>query len=68
MGSAATLFWGLLFGSIGTGYLIYGRKQRRVVPLVTGLALIAYPYFVPNLVLMVIIGAVLIAVPYFIKA
>jgi hypothetical protein len=61
----AMLLWGLLFGSIGLGYFIYGKKQRAVVPLLCGLGLIVFPYFVPNTVLLVGVGAVLIAIPYF---
>jgi hypothetical protein len=63
----AWLLWGLLFGSIGLGYFIYGKKQRSVVPLICGLALMAYPYFVTNLVLMVGLGVVLCAIPYFLR-
>ena len=61
------LLWGLLFGSIGLGYFIYGRKQSAVVPLVCGLALIVFPYFVSNMMLLVGIGVVLIAIPYFLR-
>ena len=60
----AWLLWGVLFGSIGLGYFIYGRKQRSVVPLICGLLLMAFPYFVTNLVLLVSIGVVLCAIPY----
>jgi hypothetical protein len=63
----AWLLWGLLFGSIGLGYFIYGKKQRSVVPLICGLVLMAFPYFVTNLVLLVGIGAVLCAIPYFLR-
>ena len=56
-----------MFGSIGLGYLIYGRKQRAVVPLLCGLALMIYPYFVANTILLVVIGAALIAIPYFFR-
>ena len=66
--STAAIFWGLLFGSIGLGFFIYGRKQQRVAPLVCGLILMAFPYFVSNTILLVVIGAVLIAAPYFIKS
>jgi hypothetical protein len=65
--TAATLLWGLLFGSIGTGFLIYGRNQRAAVPLVCGLALIVFPYFVTNVPLMIGIGIVLCAIPYFLR-
>jgi hypothetical protein len=61
------LLWGLLFGSIGLGYFIYGKKQRAVVPLVCGLALMLFPYFVSNPYLLAGIGAVLSAVPYFLR-
>jgi hypothetical protein len=63
----AVLLWGLLFGSIGLGYFIYGKKQRAAVPLVCGLGLMIFPYFVPNTTLLVGVGAMLIAIPYFLR-
>ena len=63
----AWLLWGLLFGSIGLGFFLYGKKQRAVVPLVCGLTLMIFPYFVSSTLLLVAIGAVLIAVPYFVR-
>jgi predicted membrane protein len=63
----ASLLWGLLFSSIGLGFFIYGKKQRAVVPLVCGLVLMIFPYFVPNTLLLVAIGAVLVALPYFLR-
>lgn len=63
----SSLLWGLLFGSIGLGYLIYGRKQRAVVPLLCGLALMVFPYFVSSNILLVAIGVVLMAIPYFFR-
>jgi hypothetical protein len=57
----------VLFGSIGLGYFIYGKKQRAVVPLVCGLVLMLFPYFISNVVLLVVIGAVLTAIPYFLR-
>jgi len=57
----------LLFGSIGLGYLIYGRKQRAVVPLLCGLSLMVFPYFVSSNILLVAIGVVLMAIPYFFR-
>ena len=65
--NTSSLLWGLLFGSIGLGFLIYGRKQRAVVPLICGLGLMVFPYFVSNTILLVAIGAVLIAIPYFVR-
>lgn len=63
----AWLLWGLLYGSIGLGFFVYGKKQRAPVPLVCGIALMVFPYFVSNVLLLVAIGAVLIAIPYFFR-
>jgi hypothetical protein len=57
----------LLFGSIGLAFFVYGRRQKRVVPLITGVALMIFPYFVSNTLLLVALGAALIAVPYFVR-
>ena len=65
--STASLLWGLLFGSIGVGFFIYGKRQSMVVPLLCGLALIVYPYFVTNTWLLLLIGIALMAVPYFLR-
>jgi hypothetical protein len=67
MDSAAMLMWNVLFGGIGVGYFIYGKKQRKPVPLVTGIALFGYSYLMPNITALVLVGLALIAVPRFIK-
>ena len=65
--STSSLLWGVLFGSIGLGFVIYGRRQRAVVPLLCGFALMAFPYFVANTILLVLIGIALMAIPYFFR-
>ena len=67
MFSASFLFASLLWGSVGLGYFIYGKKQRSVVPLVCGLALMLFPYFVSNMMLLVGIGVFLVIIPYFLR-
>lgn len=67
LGSTAVLMWGLLFGAIGTGFFIYGRKQKAIVPLCVGIALCVFPYFIANVYALVLIGVVLIAIPYFVR-
>jgi hypothetical protein len=62
---ASTLWWGLLFGSIGLGYFVYGRKQRAIVPLVCGIALMLFPYVVSGTTWIVVIGVALMLVPRF---
>jgi hypothetical protein len=63
----SSLLWGLLFGSIGLGFFVYGRRQKMIVPLTCGVVLMIFPYFVPNTVLLVIVGVTLIAIPYFVR-
>jgi hypothetical protein len=57
----------LVFGSVGLGFFIYGKKQRAVVPLICGIALIVFPYFVSNVMLLVGVGVLLAAIPYFFR-
>lgn len=63
----AVLLWGVIFGSVGLGFLIYARRQRAIVPLVVGIALTVYPFFVSNVYALVLIGLALSAAPYFIR-
>jgi hypothetical protein len=63
----AELLWGVLFSSIGLGYFIYGRRQGKTIPLLCGVVLMAYPYFMPNTIALVITGAIFAAVPYFVR-
>ena len=59
-----TLIFSVLFGSIGVGYFIYGKKQQRLVPLLAGVGLCALPYFLPNPYAAVIVGLILTAAPW----
>jgi hypothetical protein len=67
MEDTTLLIWAMLFGAIGLGYLTYGRRQKAIVPLLVGVALIVFPYFTPNLYLLLAVGAALVAIPYFIR-
>ena len=67
MTTEASLFWGLIFGSIGFGFFLYGKKQRKPVPLACGIALMVYPYFIGSTLGMIAIGVVLMAIPYFVR-
>ena len=67
MANTAALIWSSLFGVVGLAYFVYGKKQNLFIPLFCGIALMAYPYFVANVVLLVIIGVVVAALPYFFR-
>ena len=57
----------LLFGSIGIGYFIYGRRQAQAVIRYTGIALMFYPYLFTDTLLLVVVGIGLLFVPRFLK-
>ena len=57
----------MMFGAIGLGFFIYGRKQKAAVPLLTGMALMVIPFFISNVYLLVISGVALMALPYFVR-
>jgi hypothetical protein len=61
------LLWGVVFGSLGLGFFIYGRRQQAVVPLVVGIALFIVPYLITNVYLLVLAGIVLVALPYLVR-
>ena len=68
LGSTAVLIWGMIFGAIGFGFFLYGRKQKAVVPLITGIALCVVPYFIANVYALVMVGVILMAVPFFVRS
>jgi len=65
MEGTSLLVWGMIFGAIGLGFFTYGKKQKAVVPLFTGIALFVFPYFISNVYLLVVVGIALIVLPYF---
>ena len=62
-----SLLWMVLFGAIGLGYFVYGRKQKRAMPWVSGIGLMVFPYFVSGTFTMIAVGAILVALPYFVR-
>jgi hypothetical protein len=58
---ADTLIASLIIGGIGTVSFVYGKKQGRVPQMVVGFLLMAYPYFISNIFLMIGIAIALLA-------
>jgi hypothetical protein len=54
--SAANLIAGFVFGSIGFIAFFYGKRMNLWKPMLLGIALMGYPYFVRDDKLMVVIG------------
>jgi hypothetical protein len=49
---ANALLASILIGTVGFGVFIYGKRQSRLPHMIAGIGLMAYPYFVSNVVLM----------------
>ncbi len=52
----------LAIGTIGLGVFVYGKRQSRLPHMIAGVALMAYPYFVSNVLLMAGIAMALVVV------
>jgi hypothetical protein len=66
MDTITVLTW-VFAGAIGSGYMLYGRKQGRIVPFAAGLLLIVYPMVVDKPWMLISIGVVLIILPFVLR-
>ena len=57
--NTANLFGSLIFGSIGFGAFLYGKKQASFKLMIIGILLMAFPYFVPSVIALYAIGILL---------
>lgn len=58
------LLLGLVFGAIGSGYLVHAKRQYSAAFALAGAALILYSYFLTNVLAIVLTGALLAAAPF----
>lgn len=61
------IFTGLLFGSIGMGYIVYGRKQSNLIAFLAGVGLCVFPYFISSIWTSIALGVGLVLLPFMIK-
>lgn len=59
------IFFSMIFGSIGVALFMYGKRQQKYVHLFSGVLLMAVPYFVANVIALIVVGIVLILAPWF---
>ena len=64
MFNASFLFASLIWGSIGVGYCIYGKRQQSLSAMVGGIVMITVSYFVASALLMSLICILLIVMVY----
>ena len=65
--NTSTLMWGVIFGSIGLGFFVYGKKQKALLPFICGIVLMVFPYFVSNVFFLVFAGILVVALPFIVK-
>ena len=63
----ANLLSGVLLGSLGIGYFIYGKRQGHLLALCCGLLLCGVPYFIDSLGLLWLVSIPLLLLPWFIE-
>ena len=54
--SAANLIGGLVFGSIGFVAFVYGKRMNLWKPMLLGIALMVYPYFISDDIALFAVG------------
>ena len=64
MPTPEALFGAIVFGAIGMGFFVYGKRQSLVKPMVLGIALMGFPYLVSDTVPLFIVGTALTLAAY----
>jgi hypothetical protein len=67
LGSPSALVASVMWGAIGSGFALFGWKQKSMVPLFGGIAITAISYFIDSALLMSIVGVGLIAAIYWFR-
>jgi hypothetical protein len=57
--------WCVITSAFGMAYFIYGKKQMRMVPLVSGIILCVLFWFVEKMWVAYLVGGLLIVLPWF---
>lgn len=66
--NSSFLFASLLWGSVGVGYFIYGKKQGAMIPMIGGLLMIGGAYLISSWLLMSLLSiALMVAVYWLVK-
>ena len=59
-----TFVVGLFAGVFGMAYFVYGKRTMKCVPMICGVALCVYPYFIDDLLWVSVVGILLLAAPF----
>ncbi len=58
------LMLSMLFGALGTGYIIFARNAGRLLPALSGIGLLVLPYFFASTWVMTLVCLAVSAVPF----
>ncbi len=59
-----SMFMTMIWGAIGTGYFIFGKKQSRFTFLLCGVGLMVFPFFVSDFMVSMILGLAMTLAPF----
>jgi hypothetical protein len=57
----------LLFGMVGMGMIMFGKKAGRLIPIGAGLGLCVLPYFITNTIALLSVCAALSVAPFLVR-
>ncbi len=64
MSMGGDLFASMVWGSIGVGYFIYGKRQASFVPLISGVLMVVASYLAPSAMVMSLVCLGLMVITY----
>jgi hypothetical protein len=65
--NSTTLLISVFAGCFGMAYFVYGKRQAKVIPLLSGICLCVIPYFIENTTINLLACLALIIAPFIIK-
>jgi len=68
MPSTTVLVLNVVLGSIGAGYMVYGRRNSHLLASLCGLLLMVGPALISNPLLLVLAGMAVMALPFLLRS
>jgi hypothetical protein len=67
MGDATGLVVGLIFGTVGLAYCMYGKKRADLAIFLAGILLMGLPYVIDNNIVLIVLSIIIMVVPKYVK-
>jgi hypothetical protein len=65
--TSSYILWNIFLSLVGAGYIIYGKKVQKAVPIIGGILLLVLPYFTSNSMVYMLVVLVVIGFSYFLS-